>query len=137
MNVRKKRGATLVETVAGIIVLLPVFFLLIDVASLLICETQNEALAKNAARAAADRTNFFAAQQAAQGVLDGFGKSNLVANPTIASGEGGNFVYDTVNGKVLVVTKVTCYLPVPMPFFGNHVDFVAEATEPIVALPPD
>jgi hypothetical protein len=134
---RATRAATLVETISGCMIIIPIFFLLADSAAVLIGQTQNDALAKHAARAAAEQADPAQAQAAAQQVLNNFNSvgSNLCKNVTMTPPKG-KFIYDTNAGNVLVVTDVTCYLLAPMPFYGNKIELKAEAWVPIVALAP-
>ena len=143
----RDRGSSLVETAAGLLILVPVVLFLFDLVSLIMVQTANDALAKHAARAAAETPNpnpptstpaaQTQAQTAAQTIVNAFPASRLAANPTLLICD---YRDDRVNGvsQVYVRTRLSCTLPIPVPFVGNSgIDFVAEATEPIVAvLPP-
>src|ERR1700684_3663272 len=52
---RKKRGSGIIETAAGLILVIPVLFVLIDIAALIVAQTANDQLAKECARAAAEQ----------------------------------------------------------------------------------
>jgi len=134
----RTRGSSIVETAAGLLVLVPVVLFLLDLVALVLVQTANDSLAKHAARAAAERADAASAGIAAQQVVDAYPSSTMLTNPHI-DGAGG-FVYTNIPGtsQVYVRTVVTCKLPIAVPLIGiSEVDFKAEATEPIVAvLPP-
>jgi Flp pilus assembly protein TadG len=143
------RGSSLIESAAGLLVLVPVVLFLFDLVSLVLVQTANDQLAKHAARAAAetpdpnpaDPASYAAAQSAAstaaQNIVNTFAASRLASNPTLIT---CTYTDNRVAGvsQVYVKTGLTCTLPIPVPFVGTSgIDFVAEATEPIVAvLPP-
>lgn len=140
---RGKRGSSIVETAVGLLLLIPVALFLVDLVSIVLVQTANDQLAKQAARAAAetpdpgDGTAQGKAQGAAQQIVDAFPVSRLITNPQLLKCDYTN----TANtSQVAVRTQVTCVLPVPLPFNAalSRFNFVAEATEPIVAvLSPD
>lgn len=115
----RRGGQSIVETVVGIIFLIPVVLILFDVGVLVLANTANDTLAKNAARAAASATNASgtgtadAARTAALAVVGRFGpspiltgarmeriawvpQSGTVAGDTSAGGERGTFEAGTV-----------------------------------------
>jgi hypothetical protein len=64
---KQKQGSSLIETVVGCIFIVTIALFLLDVASIVICQTQNDALAKHCARAASNFPNNYAvADQALQ-----------------------------------------------------------------------
>lgn len=138
-NKRTRKAATIAETAAGLFIIIPVFLLLADVIAVLIAQTQNDSLAKQAARAASEKDEKVPARTAADQVITNFGSTSLVSNPTITM-----FRYNKDGteppaplGGLYVQTSVRCNLPVPVPFSQlDHVDLAAEATETTVALPP-
>ena len=145
----RRSGSSLFETAAGLFVLVPVVLFLFDIVSMILVQTANDALAKHAARAAAETPDpdpsnagsYAAAQNQATNtatqVVNSFPPSRLASNPTLLV---CNYTDDRVNGvsQVYVRTRLSCTLPIPIPFSNiSAIDFVAEATEPIVAvLPP-
>jgi Flp pilus assembly protein TadG len=143
----RRSGSSLFETAAGLFVLVPVVLFLFDLVSMILVQTANDALAKHAARAAAETpnpdppTSTPAAQTqattTATQIVNSFPPSRLAGNPTLLV---CNYTDDRVNGisQVYVRTRLSCTLPIPVPFSSiSAIDFVAEATEPIVAvLPP-
>ncbi len=129
---RKTRGGAIVETVAGLFVLVPIVLFLIDGIAMVLAQTANDALAKKCARAAASEPDQAKADAAITAVISGF-SSPVITNVT-ANRVGA---FDPA-GTVTVQTQVTFVFPVQVPFVGvTQQDFVADATEPVVgALPP-
>jgi len=138
---RNRKGSSIVETAAGLILLIPIVLFLVDVAAVVVAQTENDKLAKACARAAAEFPSGDAkAKQAAKDVYDNQRKSNLLtvvpigtpvgASPQLPSGEPD---YSGAAGMVTCRTEIVCTLPVPVPFIGKSaVNFDAQATEPIV-----
>jgi Flp pilus assembly protein TadG len=131
---RKKRGSGIIETAAGLILVIPVLFILIDVAALIVAQTANDQLAKQCARAAAE-----------QPVGQGQGNANTAyadfANSGLVQKDPGGPVvtYGGVspNDTVTATTTITVKLPVPVPLGGPATQkFVAFATEPVVGQMP-
>lgn len=128
---RSKTGGALVETVAGLFVLIPVVLFLIDVVAMVLAQMAHDALAKDCARAAAEEKNGGAAATAVNGVIAGFSCPTLVVNPPPIVD------FNTGTGTVRVQTNSTFTFPVPIPFWGDsNQQFVAEAQEPIVGILP-
>lgn len=134
---RATHGSSLIETVCGSIVIIIVALFLVDVAAIVVCQTQNDALAKHCARAAANKDTFGAATTSVNEVINEFKKT----------GGGSKIcVFNTVNldaaaygttDTAYVQTTVTCNFPVPVPFGPAALQFKADAMEPVVAkLPP-
>ncbi len=138
MNNKRRKGSSIVETAAGLILLVPIVLFLVDVAAMVVAQTENDKLAKACARAAAELPTG-KGTLAAQGVYNTQTKSNLLTPKPFGFGSppSGTPVY-AGDGNVTVTTTISCTLPVPVPFIGTgSVDFVARATEPIVGeLPP-
>lgn len=121
------RGTSIVETLAGLFVLIPVVLFLVDVAALVLAQTANDHFAKSAARAAAETATAAQATLAVQQVQANFPSSSICSNPTI-----DNLMYDTPPGRVTVITRIRCNLPVVVPGVNPFQDFVSDATEPVV-----
>jgi len=146
----RAKGSGLVETAAGLILIIPVLFCLIDVAALVIVQTANDSLAKSCARAAADfpvndpqglaaATNRFTLYQDS-GILR---KVTLLVSPNAGPVPGSLSPPipqpNATAGQetVVCVTTVNCVLPIPVPFGGPaQTQFVAYAVEPIVGQMP-
>ena len=159
MSVERKRprGQSIIETVVGIIFLIPIVLFLFDVAVLVLCSSANDNLAKSAARAAASATDAVtnngtnaAARVAAIQICNNFQTSTLI-QPASAGILGGKFMTgyfwngpgggvegtnaNCAAGQVCVVTTMRVNVPVPFgPFTGS--DFRARAVEPIVSISP-
>jgi Flp pilus assembly protein TadG len=133
----KARGSSLVETVCGCILLVAIGLFLVDVSAVVICQTQNDALAKHCARAAAAQDNVTvpgSAQAAVDAVIAKFQTENGASKVCIYN---SNFLnWQPANATATVVTTVTCNFPVPVPFGPAYMQFKADATEPIVAVLP-
>lgn len=135
---RRRRGQSIIETVVGIIFLIPLVLFLLDVSVLVMAQTANDNLAKSAARAAASATNGpgglgnqGVGRAAADRVVADFALSSIITSKQI-----GDFQYDTSSpGNVIVETRIDVRPPVTFPGFAVF-NFRARATEPIVALPP-
>jgi len=126
---RGKKGSSLVETTVGLIVLIPVVLALIDVAALVIAQTENDKLAKACARAAAEQPTVPAGGQAASANL-------VMANQSVSTllQPQGNPVTDNPSpGLVRCTTTIKCNLPVPVPLGGpSFINFIAVDIEPVV-----
>jgi uncharacterized protein (UPF0333 family) len=131
---RTNRGGTLVETVAGLCILIPIVLFLIDVSACVICQTANDALAKHAARAACDQSAPALGQAAANQVVAAYkaGNPGLTSNATLIGCS-----YNGAGDIVTCTTQVVCNLPVPVPFTNQTTQaFVAIDSEPVVGTLP-
>ncbi|MDP3508254.1 MAG: hypothetical protein Q8T09_09715 [Candidatus Melainabacteria bacterium] len=128
---KQKHGSSLIETVVGCIFIVTIALFLLDVASIVICQTQNDALAKHCARAASNYENYALALPAVNDVVNQFVASG--GGSKICQYQGKDLQYPNGAAQVLVVTRVTCNFPVPIPFGPSSMVFSAEATEPVVA----
>jgi Flp pilus assembly protein TadG len=136
---RKKSGSGIIETAAGLILLIPVLLILIDIAAVVLAQTANDALAKQCARAAADLPST-APSTNPQMISAATNSYNNYSNSSVVTkGAAGNTltVVDNGDGTVTVRTWITCTLPVPVPFGGPaSTGFEAFSTEPIVGQLP-
>ena len=158
----RRRAQSIIETVVGIIFLVPIVLFLVDVGILVLGNTANDNLAKQAARAAAgavDATKtgtpavaLVAAQAVVTKYAQNVGPSSFIttcnldylnynnASVGVGSSSGqplpGAAITSPGPGNVSVVTTVTVQCPVPFPGFNATRVFQAKAVEPIVALPP-
>lgn len=128
---RGKHGSSLIETVVGCIFIVTIALFLLDVASIVICQTQNDALAKHCARAASNYATYALALPAVDDVVTQFQASG--GGSKICLFQSRTLQYPAGSAQVLVVTRVTCNFPVPIPFGPSSMVFSAEATEPVVA----
>lgn len=129
---RDRRGSSLVETVLGSIIIVMIALFLVDVASIVICQTQNDALAKHCARAASNQDNSSKATTAVNDVITEFQKAGGGSKICVFQ----NKTLTWSDAQVFVKTEVTCNFPVPIPFGPASMNFMAEATEPVVAVLP-
>jgi Flp pilus assembly protein TadG len=134
-RLRRNNSGNMVETVCGCIILVIVALFLVDVAAIVICQTQNDALAKHCARAAANKDDYTQANAAKQKVVDEFNASNGGSKICVSNGatlDAGYFA----NAQAYVQSTVTCNFPVPIPFGPSSMQFRADAIEPVVAIMP-
>jgi hypothetical protein len=127
---KTNRGGTLVETVAGLCILIPIVLFVIDVTACVICQTANDALAKHAARAACDASSPAFGQAAANQVVATYkaGNPSLTADATLLA-----CTYNSTGDVVTCTTQVVCHLPVPVPFTNQTQQaFQAIDSEPVV-----
>ncbi|GEM_PF-559531 len=142
MRNRATKGAkaqSLVETVAGLCILVPVLLALLDIGVVMIAGTIANNLAKQAARAAANvvQTNSTAANNAVQEVQKRFPPSSMFPKATLtlqgydASKPPTNYGYGS---NITVIADVTVNLPVPIPMLnvGPTVDIKTQSTEPVL-----
>jgi len=131
---RTSRGASLIEVLAGLFVLIPLFLMIIDLSAIVLGQITNDALVKRCARAAAHQTTSGAASAAANAVIAAFQGNGIVSNPSIVS-----LNFDSSgDGIVVVVTKMTITIPAEIPFLPllqRSRDMRARATEPLVMIP--
>ncbi len=125
---RRKRGTSIVETAAGLFILIPIVLFLFDVAAAVLAQTANDSMCKSAARAAAETDTAGKAQAAAQTAVDKFPAAGYIKSKRLFK----PVVYDPTS-SVTVVTEIVCQFPVPIPFGGpSKMNFVTDMTEPVV-----
>ena len=124
---RKKRGTSIVETAAGLFIIIPIVLFLFDVAAAVLAQTANDSMCKSAARAAAETINSGQAQAAAQSAIDNFPAAGYIRSKRLFR------PVDYRGTSVTVVTEIVCQFPVPIPFGGpSKMNFVTDMTEPLV-----
>lgn len=130
---RRKNGASLVEVIVGLFIIIPMFLCIIDLSAIVVGQIVNDAMAKRAARAAAHQDNAGAATTAAQNVVSAYQPNGIVTSIAIEKVE-----FDQAkSGKVSIQTKTIINIPAPIPIvsiFKNGREMHAKATEPIVML---
>lgn len=155
---RSTSGQSIIETVVGIIFLIPIVLFLLDIAVLVMANTANDNLAKTVARAAASAKDSSSGvgtpssgYTAATAAAGNFAVSDII-KPSAGSfvtgycwnglGSGDtqgttwpNGVPQPNVGNVGVVTKMSVKVPVPFPFLPDTIDFQAKAVEPVVSIP--
>lgn len=132
--IRRQKGSSLIETVMGSIIIIMIALFLVDVAAVVVCQTQNDALAKHCARSAANQIDYATGQNAMNDVVNEFKKNN---KSNICTYQKSVLGADAGWTQVVARTEVTCVFPVPIPFGPSQMNFDAEATEPVVGnVPP-
>jgi Flp pilus assembly protein TadG len=131
---RTRRGASLIEVLVGLFVIIPLFLMIIDLSAIVLGQITNDALAKRCARAAAHQATSGASTTAANAVIAAFQGNGIVSSPSIV-----NFSFDAgSSGYVVVETQVIITIPAEVPFvpmLSRSRPMRARATEPIVMLP--
>jgi Tfp pilus assembly protein PilV len=126
---RAQRGSQLAEALVIGIFILMIALALIDLIVMVMANNVNDATAKNAARAAANEPTYPKALEAAQRAVKG------------RKGQSSGFISSLIlqkldytdNNIVSATTKMELQLPIPVPGIGGRFEFLAQATEPIVA----
>lgn len=147
-NMRGRRAQSIIETVVGIIFLIPIVLFLFDVAVLVLASSANDNLAKSACRAAASAVGGTgqgtpaAGLAAAEAVCNNFAVSTIIRRPgasflTDFSYNGGTLrgTATSQGGQVTVITTMDVRVPVSFPFLSSA-NFRAQAVEPIVSISP-
>lgn len=125
----RRRGQSLVETLAGFLILIPLGLFSFDLTIVLMANQTNKEIAENAARAAANQLGVAKAMQAAIGAINKAPKSSNITDITLL-----DLNYDVFAGNVSVTTEVDVQLPVSFPGVGK-INLRCTATQPIVAIP--
>lgn len=133
-KVKNKRGASLIEVIVGLFLIVPLFLAIIDLSCIVLGQITNDSLAKRVARAAAQQPNAAGAANTANSMIAAFQPNGIVTLPQLI-----NLTYNSGNsGFVVVETKVRITIPAPVPFvplLQQSRDMHARATETIVVLP--
>lgn len=125
---RTRRGQCLIEVMIGSMFLVPIALFGLDITTLVLCESINDHLAKDAARAAANYQASSRAKAATTESIDGFKTSAIIQKAELDA-------FDYQSSKhVSVRTKMKVKLPVPFPFFEGT-ELFAQSTEAIVSEP--
>jgi Flp pilus assembly protein TadG len=126
---RGKRGSSLVETLAGFAIIIPLGLFAVDLTMVISASQLNERLVEDAARAAGLQGDAQDAEAAAETAINSY----QVASP-IKSVHITDFVFDPINSQVQVKTNMVVGLPVPVTTL-DQVTIAADAVEPITAIP--
>ena len=104
----KLKGQSLMETMVGLTILIPLGLFSFDLTYILIANQNNEKLADTAARAAANYATNRSALKAAERVIEDFQTHSTYGKITLTS-----FDFNTGgNGQVSLVTEIDLKLPV-------------------------
>ncbi|MCA9803947.1 MAG: hypothetical protein KC777_18380 [Cyanobacteria bacterium HKST-UBA02] len=126
---RKTRGQSLVETLAGFMILIPLGLVAVNIITMISCSRNNSEWAEQAARAAAKRLDGSSAEKAAENAINLCTLNNVITNVVVESVN-----YDLSEGQVTVTTLMDVKLPVPFPGWST-VQFHNASAQPIVATP--
>jgi hypothetical protein len=133
-RLRTGRGQSLIETVVGGVILVPIVLAIIDLAVVVLGGEICNDLAKQAARAAANAGDRVEAVTAVADVQNHFVASSTYTGMILSLSR-----YDgTPDGLASVQGGVTINLPVPVPFLniGPSMGVKSQATEAIVGIAP-
>lgn len=126
---RGQSGSSMVETLAGFVVLIPIALAAVDVVAFVSAVDSNEHLAEAAARGAAKASSQDSAQTVAEDVVKHCTPPWMVQRVMIDDVE-----YDLGKGMVSVATLMQMKLPVPLPGY-EEISCRASSIEPIVSTP--
>ena len=105
---RSKTGQSLIETLLGMVIIIPLGLASVDITAMVVANHLNEHLADRAARAAANQVDAAQAQTTAQKIIDSY----VITSP-INEVDLNNVVYDLNIEQVTVFTSVSVNLPIP------------------------
>ena len=126
---RSKSGSSMVETLSGFVVLIPIALAAVDVVAFVSAVDSNEHLAEAAARGAAKASSQDTAQTVAEDVVKHCTPPWMVQSVMVDDVE-----YDVGKGMVSVATLMQMKLPVPLPGY-SEISCRASSIEPIVFTP--
>jgi hypothetical protein len=129
MRMRGRRGASLIEAVVGLCILLPIILFAIDVAMVTSMAQANEEFAEQLARLCSSVQNQNNAQKACLDVIAQYQKP-----PNVLSLDLNAVKFDLGLQQVSITTSMDVALPVPM--FGQKTHRVtATAMQPVISFP--
>jgi Flp pilus assembly protein TadG len=126
---RGQRGEALISVAIGASILITIAFFLLDIICMVLVNSSNDTLARNAARAAANQQDQASADAAANGVVQDFHTSGVIPDVQLVK-----FIY-LPNQKVTVVTSMNVKVPAGVPGVPAYITFNAQDTEAIVGVP--
>ena len=126
---RSKKGASLIEAVVGLCVIVPLILFAVDVATVTTMAQINEELAEQLARLCSTVQTQTNAQKACQDVLQLYQKPANVSEVDLSS-----VVFDQGLQQVTVTTAMVVVLPVPM-FNQTSYKLTANAMQPVISTP--
>ena len=127
--VRRSRASSLVETLTGFIILIPIGLAAVDVVAFMSAVDSNEHLAEAAARGAAKATSQDVAQTVAEDVV-----KNCTPVWMVQAVMVDDVDYNAAKGLVSVATLMQLKLPIPLPGY-EEIKCRASSVEPIVSTP--
>lgn len=126
---RRKHGASLVETMVGFIILIPIGLAAVDLVTLISCSQNNEQWAELAARAAAGMHSEQGAIKAAEDAI-----SDCEITPVVLALQIDELKFDVRAQQVSVSTAMEVKMPIPFPWL-SQVTCHANSVQPIVSTP--
>lgn len=132
MSKRKRSAQSTIELIAGVIVLIPIVFALIDLSIIVLAAFKNDSICREACRAAASGDPS-QASRLAQAEIDkyntpgGFAKFKLAAPPSAQNVEMPPSGHGLVSGSVCVQTQAEIHAPFIVGFFAPT--FTADSTQ--------
>lgn len=142
---RSKQAQSVVEMVAGTMILVPLVLFLLDIGTLVVANYINDDYCCRAARAAASQKDKDAALASVKGVLSKLQTSQIITNMELMDPIAANptpsddIDFDNkVPGTVIVSTRIAANLPVPIPFLPDTMArFVTRSSLPITSKKAD
>ena len=126
---RSHIGQSLVETLTGFMLLIPLGLVSYDLTYLLIANQTNERLADNAARVAANYADPADSKKAAQRAIDDFQQTANYGKVTLST-----FDYNNLNnGEIVLVIQMDVTIPVALGSWHN-MTINAQSVQPIVGV---
>lgn len=127
----RQRGTSMLEMMAGALVLIPLLFLAVDSAYVMICSKSNQELVEHAGRIAANKMKREEALTAASNIVAAFHKTDNIDSVTME-----RFEFDRKRKIVIVVTGMDVRMPVPLPgLMSTHL--TATSVHPVVGIPAE
>jgi Flp pilus assembly protein TadG len=126
---RTSVGTSLIETLAGFAIIIPIGLLAVDLTMVVSASQLNERLAEDAARAAGNQSTEQDARAAAQTAISSYQITSPISAVTLT-----NVNFDPGNAQVQVISQMIVNLPVPITTL-DKVTLNADAVQPIVSIP--
>lgn len=128
---RKQRGTSMIEMMAGALILIPIVLLAVDGAYVVICSKQNQELADAACRIAANKQDEASARDSALSTVARYHKTDNMDSVKVQVLE-----WFQTRRLVRVVTSMDVRMPVPIPGTGAP-HLTAESIHAIVGIPAE
>jgi Flp pilus assembly protein TadG len=126
---RRSNGTSLIETLAGFAIIIPIGLLAVDLTMVVSASQLNERLVEDAARAAGNQSNEQDARAAAETAISSYQITSPIAGVKVT-----DVAFDPMAAQVQVITQMIVNLPVPLSSL-DKVTLNADAVEPIVTIP--
>jgi len=126
---RTRAGEAIASVAVGSALIITLAFFVLDLIFVVLANSVNDTLARNAARAAANQQDAASASDAASKVVEDFHTSNMIPLVTVSQLD-----YAT-NQEVTVITSMNVKVPAGLPGLPAYVTFQAKDTEAIVGVP--